>query len=312
MPMCPQRQDETDVYRVECEVPGGVKSVTVRLDVICSKPAVDAAGYLTYEQVVRHHQLGHLLMYPGPSADETRVDLTVRMPQKWNFACALKDDGTTSETGAMIGGFHGGGRKSVHFREVSLTDLVDNPMIAGEHVQQIPSAAGPYPPAFLDLVSRSPTAVEASPQIVAIYSPLCSRPGRCSALATLSVALPPSRAVTTWDIWGWSTWRPASAGAERHDRARSLRGWVANLLPHEYVHSWCGKFRRPAGMCTPNFQTPQKTRLLWVYEGLTEYLGEVLMRPFGTIAIQHRRTLTRTIDSILVAARPAAGQCSVR
>ena len=61
------------------------------------------------------------------------------------------------------------------------------------------------------------------------------------------------------------------------------KGWVANLIPHEYVHSWCGKFRRPAGMCTPDFQTPLKTRLLWVYEGLTEYLGEVLMVRCGLV-----------------------------
>ena len=59
------------------------------------------------------------------------------------------------------------------------------------------------------------------------------------------------------------------------------KGWVANLIPHEYVHSWCGKFRRPAGMCTPDFQTPLKTRLLWIYEGLAEYLGEVLMVSAG-------------------------------
>ena len=81
-----------------------------------------------------------------------------------------------------------------------------------------------------------------------------------------------------------------------HER---LRGWVGNLLPHEYVHSWCGKFRRPAGMCTPNFQTPQKTRLLWVYEGLTEYLGEVLMVRSGMIdQAEYRRTLTSTIGSL--------------
>ncbi len=78
-----------------------------------------------------------------------------------------------------------------------------------------------------------------------------------------------------------------------------MRGWVGNLLPHEYVHSWCGKFRRPAGMCTPNFQTPQKTRLLWVYEGLTEYLGEVLMVRSGMIDLaEYRRMLTGTIDSL--------------
>ena len=74
---------------------------------------------------------------------------------------------------------------------------------------------------------------------------------------------------------------------------------MANLLPHEYVHSWCGKFRRPAGMCTPNFQTPMKTRLLWVYEGLAEYLGEILMVRSGLIdAAEYRRTLPATIGSL--------------
>ena len=62
------------------------------------------------------------------------------------------------------------------------------------------------------------------------------------------------------------------------------KGPVANLQPHEYVHSWCGKFRRPAGMCTPDFQTPQKTRLLRVYEGLAEYLGEVLAVRSGLVS----------------------------
>jgi predicted metalloprotease with PDZ domain len=79
-----------------------------------------------------------------------------------------------------------------------------------------------------------------------------------------------------------------------------LRGWVGNLLPHEYVHSWCGKFRRPAGMCTPDFHTPQKTKLLWVYEGLAEYLGELLMVRSGMIdAAEYRRMLTATIDSLV-------------
>ena len=77
------------------------------------------------------------------------------------------------------------------------------------------------------------------------------------------------------------------------------KGWVANLIPHEYVHSWCGKFRRPAGMCTDDFQTPLKTRLLWVYEGLTEYLGEVLMVQSGLIdAKEYRDSLTATIGSL--------------
>ena len=57
---------------------------------------------------------------------------------------------------------------------------------------------------------------------------------------------------------------------------KKRKSWPAYLLPHEFVHSWCGKFRRPAGMVTTNFHRPERTRLLWIYEGLTQYLGEVL------------------------------------
>ena len=76
------------------------------------------------------------------------------------------------------------------------------------------------------------------------------------------------------------------------------KGWVANLIPHEYVHSWCGKFRRPAGMCTADFQTPLKTRLLWVYEGLTEYLGEVLMVRSGLVDPKEYREIAHGDDRL--------------
>ena len=57
---------------------------------------------------------------------------------------------------------------------------------------------------------------------------------------------------------------------------KGIRGWEQMLLPHEYIHSWCGKYRRPAGMVTHDFSTPNDTELLWVYEGLTQYLGKVI------------------------------------
>ncbi len=86
------------------------------------------------------------------------------------------------------------------------------------------------------------------------------------------------------------------------DEALRKKWWLANLLPHEYAHSWCGKYRRPAAMITPDFHTPQKTKLLWVYEGLTEYLGEVLMVRSGLVTpadyrgmlTNHIRNLSRT------------------
>src|SRR5581483_4268340 len=79
----------------------------------------------------------------------------------------------------------------------------------------------------------------------------------------------------------------ASFGLEHHESSddrvaertlidEDLRKTSADLLPHEFVHSWNGKYRRPAGLVTPDYSEPMKGDLLWVYEGLTEYLGQIL------------------------------------
>jgi predicted metalloprotease with PDZ domain len=284
------RRDETDLYRVECDVPDGVKSLIVRLDMICNAPAVSASGYLTYG----NHAVGIInwstcLMYPeGPSADDTRVAMTLRLPPAWDFACALEADPKD-------------GDKPLKFREVSLTRLVDNPMIAGEHVRKIPLDAGKNPPAFLDLASESPSALQVGAPVIAMYSRVVQEAG-----AMFGTCHYPAFhfLVTCSDDLGYLGLEHLECSINGvHERdlldQSRIRGWVANLLPHEYVHSWCGKFRRPAGMCTPNFQTPQKTRLLWVYEGLTEYLGEVLMARAGLASpAEYRRLLTASIGSL--------------
>ena len=81
-------------------------------------------------------------------------------------------------------------------------------------------------------------------------------------------------------------------GLEHHQssenglRANYFTDWAAGvpgraLLPHEYTHSWNGKFRRPADLWTPNFNVPMQNDLLWVYEGLTDYYGNVLTARSG-------------------------------
>jgi predicted metalloprotease with PDZ domain len=64
---------------------------------------------------------------------------------------------------------------------------------------------------------------------------------------------------------------------------------VVTLLPHEYVHSWNGKYRRPLGLATGNYDSPMKGELLWVYEGLTEYLGMVLSARSGLASPEDAR-----------------------
>ena len=63
------------------------------------------------------------------------------------------------------------------------------------------------------------------------------------------------------------------------DKSASVRA----LLPHEFAHSWNGKFRRPADLWTANYNVPMRDSLLWVYEGQTQYWGNVLSCPGGAV-----------------------------
>jgi predicted metalloprotease with PDZ domain len=285
----PWRRDDVDPYRVECEVPDGVREIVARLDVICNQPAVSAAGYLSYGNTsVGIINWNTSLLYPeGPSCDDINAHLTLKLPSSWHFATALKPE--TEQAGATT------------FKTVSLTELVDCPLIAGQHMKTIPLETGPYPVAFLDLVSETPGALQLSPKVVDLYSRVVREAGalfgQCHYedfhfLVTLS---------DEFGYLGLEHLTSSLNGVHERDLMDDARrkGWVANLLPHEYVHSWCGKFRRPGGMCTANWHTPQKTRLLWVYEGLAEYLGEVLMVRSGLLTPkEYRETLAATISSL--------------
>lgn len=292
----PWKRDQVELCRVECDVPAGTAAVIVRLDVICNRPSEDAAGYLTYGTPgVGIINWATCLMYPeGPSSDDTRVDATLRLPPSWDFACALEADPPPRDAGDGPSG-----RAPIHFRPTSLTRFVDNPLIGGTHVRHIRLETGPFPPAFLDVASASP--IEIAPNVVSVYSRVVQQAG-----ALFGTCHYPSFhiLVTCSDELGYMGLEhlECSVNGVRDDDlrdGRSLGGWVGNLVPHEYVHSWCGKFRRPAGMCTPNFHVPQRTALLWVYEGLTEYLGEILMARSGMInPAEYRRMLTGTIESL--------------
>ncbi len=292
----PWRRDEADVYRIECEVPQGIDAVVVRLDMICNTAADSASGYLTYgNESVGIINWPTCLMYPeGPTADDTQVAATLRLPKGWKLACALK-----TEAGAA--GQISPNTEPVRFQTVSLTKLCDNPVIGGEHMSEIPLRTAGYPPAFLQLASESASGVEIHSNVNTVYSRVVQQAG-----AMFGTCHYPTFhfLVTCSDDLGYLGLEHLECsinGVHENELtdARMLRGWVGNLLPHEYVHSWCGKFRRPAGMCTPNFHTPQKTSLLWVYEGLTEYLGEVLMVRSGMISQgEYRMMLAGSIGNL--------------
>jgi predicted metalloprotease with PDZ domain len=280
------QRDEVEPYRFECQVPDGVHEILVRLDTICNEPAILAAGFLSYGNAsVGIINWGTCLLYPESfPCDDISAHLTVRLPKAWRFATSLKADKVAD--------------REVSFQTVSLTDLVDSPLIAGALLRSIPLNTGVYPPAFLDLASESPSALQLSPKVVDLYSRVVREAGTLFGTCHYSEF---HFLVTCSDEFGYLGLEHLTSsinGVRAHDLIDDARrkGWVANLLPHEYVHSWCGKYRRPAGMCTADFHTPQKTRLLWVYEGLTEYLGEVLMVRSGLLSPEeYRESLAATI-----------------
>jgi predicted metalloprotease with PDZ domain len=291
----PWTRDEVELHCFVIKVPKGTASVRVKLDTVCESTGQNAAGIHTAgTRDVGVINWNTCLVYPqGPAADDQPVRVRLRLPDGWKYATALKAEPPKGKD------------RVTTLRPVSLATLVDNPLIAGRHLKTFKLDAGPGPPAFLHVTSESPEALKLDPKVVGLYSRVVRE-----AWALFGVAHYPEYhfLVVCSDALGRFGLEHLSCSlhgvGERGLIDDKLRKgwWLANLLPHEYAHSWCGKYRRPAAMITPDFHTPQKTKLLWVYEGLTEYLGEVLSVRAGLLTpdeykatlAAHIRGLSRT------------------
>ncbi|QJW99631.1 M61 family metallopeptidase [Frigoriglobus tundricola] len=288
----PWTRDEVDLHRFVVQVPDGTEKLRVKLDTVCESAGPNRSGTHT----VGTPDLGVInwntcLVYPeGPAADDQPVSVRLRLPDGWKHATALKAHEKKGQGDAIA------------FRTVSLTALVDNPLIAGRHLKTFKLDAGSGPPAFLHLTSESPEALNLDPKEVGLYSRVVRE-----AWALFGGAHYPEYhfLVVCSDALGQFGLEHLACSlngvGERGLIDEKLRKgwWLANLLPHEYAHSWCGKYRRPAAMITADFHAPQKTKLLWVYEGLTEYLGEVLSVRAGLLTPdEYKLTLTNKIRTL--------------
>ncbi len=263
------RRDLLDGWTFHVEVPPGENQVTAALDY--ASPAGGegpyTAGVAATEKLFVLNW-NTLLLYPaGYTSDQLIYSATLRLPQGWKFATALR---VASQAEGEI-----------HFAPTSLTMLVDAPVLTGEYLKAVPLSTD-TPPAELDVASDSAAALEAPPEQWAHYRELVNQAG----------ILFGAHHYTNYHFLFTLSDYTAHFGLEHHEsndsRApeRSLvdeegRKRVAALLEHEYVHSWNGKYRRPADLTTPDFEQSMRTDLLWVYEGLTEYLGEVLTARSG-------------------------------
>jgi len=276
------RRDPVEMYSFHVTVPREAKEIVATLDLISTDSA--GAGGVAGSSNVLDLNWNQVVLYPaGAASDAVQMVAVVRLPEGWKFGTAL-----TTERVAT---------NEVEFKPVSLTTLVDSPVIAGVHYRQIELVpAGEMPMHVIDMVADSDADLEMSPQDIAAYRKLVAE----------ADALFGAHHYRQYHFLYTLSEYVGHHGLEHHESSDNsaeertlsdpnLHLLEGALLPHEFTHSWNGKYRRPAGLATRNYQEPMVADLLWVYEGLTEYLGEVLTARSGLwTAEQYREALAAT------------------
>lgn len=221
-----------------------------------------------------------VLLYPaGYFSRRIQFAPELKLPEGWKFATALD---VKSQSG-----------NSVQFKDVSLNTFIDSPLYAGINYKRVDLSTGPDNPVYLDVFADKPEQLEMTTEELQFHKNLVVQAQK----------LFKSHHYDHYDFLFSLSDTVAGKGLEHHQssedgtRANYFTDWAAGvagraLLPHEYTHSWNGKFRRPADLWTANFNEPMRNDLLWVYEGLTDYYGNVLTARSGM------RTLEQAHDEI--------------
>ena len=262
-------RDKVDMFAYHLTIPQGVNKIEMKIDFLATaSPAGFSAGASTSENLALL-SWNTLLVYPdGSNAGDVMFTPSITVPAGWKFGTALDASGTSGQL--------------TTFKTVSLEQLVDSPVLAGRYFREVPLAPEVTPKHYLDMAADGPEEIDLSKEHIAEFDRLVRETG----------ALYQSRHYGAYHFLVTLSDEVAHFGLEHHqssdDRVPALTfvndqqfTLAGLLLPHEFTHSWNGKYRRPAGLATSNYQKPMIGDLLWVYEGLTEYLGDVLAARCG-------------------------------
>jgi predicted metalloprotease with PDZ domain len=278
----PWRRDLLDGWTFRVEVPAGASSIEAALDFIApiSTDEGEYTGGASVTDKMAVLSWNTLLLYPaGWTSDQLTYEADLRLPEGWKFATSLP---LASRSGNQL-----------RFKAVSLTALVDSPIATGEYQRVVPLAENPHQE--LDITADSAAALDAPQDYLDRYKELTEQ----------AYKLFGARHFRDYHFLYSLSDHVAHFGLEHHESDDSregerylvdpeLRLASTGLLTHEYVHSWNGKYRRPADLSTPDYQQPMQDDLLWVYEGLTTYLGDLLSARSGVrTPDQYREELAR-------------------
>ena len=260
----PWRRDDVDMYGIHLDVPSGVSQLDVALDFLATPGDTGSDMDNATSANMAVLEWNALVLYPAhiPVA-QIPIAASLTLPQGWKFGTALS---VVSQGGT-----------EASFAPVSVGQLVDSPLITGKYFREIPLAPEVTPKHYLDVAGDAAQDVDLKPEFIASLNQLVRETG----------ALYQSRHYDTYHFLlslsdlireeGLEHHQSSDNGVKEHGFSNpGLAMLNAELLPHEFTHSWNGKYRRPVGLDTPDYATPMKGDLLWVYEGMTQYWGNVL------------------------------------
>lgn len=260
-------RDPLDVYTFNVQVPEGVNEL--RMDFQFLSPTDSAQGRTVMTPNMLNLQWNAMLLYPaGHAAHAITYQASARYPQGWEAASALSVASRNGDT--------------VNYAPTNLEILVDSPVFAGRYHRMFDLAPAGTRPVRLNVFADRAKDLEAKPEHIEQHR----------ALVTQARKLFGAEHYDHYDFLFAVTNQLGGIGLE-HQRSSEnsedrdyFSGWDAkvgssDLLGHEYTHSWDGKYRRPADLATLNYNVPMQGSLLWVYEGQTQYWGNVLTARAG-------------------------------
>ena len=260
-------RDVYDVYAFHFEVPAGASSVDLEFQQLTPQSTRQGRVQMTPEIV--NVQWNGVTLYPaGYYANRINVDASVKLPTGWQFGSALEVASKDGDT--------------VNFKTINYDDLVDSPIFAGKYFKRVDLDPNGRSPVHLNIVADDPKSLEIKPEQLEIHRNIVKQMDR----------LYGARHFDHYDYLLALTEKLGGIGLEHHRSSENSgspgyfteweKNWLGrDLLSHEFNHSWDGKFRRGADLATPNFNVPMGDTLLWVYEGQTQFYGQVIAARSG-------------------------------
>jgi len=279
-------RDPLDMYAIALTVPPGATQLEIALDSgLATEGGVFSTGPTSSEQLAVLPWNEFVLFPQGRDAATVSTAVTLLAPPDWHVNCALA--------------LRAQGEGSLQLEPASLTRLIDSPLQMGRYAKRIElRGSSPFPELkhAISLVADTPEALSVPEDFAPGYARLVAEAG----------------ALFGTRMYRHYTWlltlsdHVAHFGLEHHESSDdrsdenslsdgALREGVAELLAHEYVHSWNGKYRRPAGLLSADYQKPMDGSLLWVYEGLTQFYGTLLPVRAGLMPAENYRNMLATV-----------------